>query len=108
MKTYSESKDLPPFDWNKALDDAIEQEPIQYTAMKLELRSCSWVTCACGNQCASLPRSEGGEPKDSSLRQLGIVFHWDIISFEWAAAKETLAQIEARSAFLLQELSLTP
>lgn len=97
MKTYSETRNEPPFDWNKALNE----DEINWS--DLTDRAGSWVTCACGNQCDVIPRKECGEPVDSKLARLGLRF-WARISDEnLDAAKSILALIEKRAAELIME-----
>ena len=97
MNTYAEAKARPPFDWNAFL--ATEQSGTEW-GIAANLAS-SWVTCACGNQCAALPRDSGGQPKDMVLRRLGMKFMKAIDSAERDKARFVLAEIEARSAVLL-------
>ena len=97
MNTYAEAKARPPFNWNAFL--ATEQSGTEWAiAGKL---AASWVTCACGNQCAALPRDSGGQPQDLVLRRLGMQFMEAIDTAERDKARYILAQIEARSAVLL-------
>jgi len=118
-KTYAETKGEQPFDWNRAL--ANPPEPYSTDHAALMNRSRSWVTCACGNQCAILPRYsfqerrltrapehfyEEGTPRDAELMELGGQFHGAIISAAWTEAQRTLAAIERRSAQLIAELTL--
>jgi hypothetical protein len=49
-----------------------------------------------------LPRGEDGEPKDKKLEELGCLFFARIEAEKWAAAKQTLHQIELRAAELLK------
>lgn len=106
MKTYAELKRGSQFNWNRALDEAIKQEPSPVKTRNLRLFAGRWVTCVCGNQCAALPRESNGCPKDRKLRDLGVEFSISISLSDWLGAKETLALIEARSTLLLQELNL--
>lgn len=115
MKTFAETKGEPPFDWNAFLakDQFTEDEMIK----ALDL-SGEWVTCACGNLCAALPRTPDGEPLDCELAKLGCEFNEAICSMEafhrWINTKEIikwrdkargiLAQIEKRSIELLKPL----
>jgi len=101
MKTYAESRGEKPFDWNKALEN-----PSDYPSGYLSELSGSWVTCACGNQCDVILRSEEeGCPEDPILCKLGVDFNNCIDSRFWNSAKQVLAQIEERSAFIINELS---
>ena len=106
MKTYAEENNTPTFDWNEKLDALIAGEVISPEALKeLEDLSSSWVTCACGNQCAIIPRDkEDGHPLDLELWGLGVSFWGKIYPGQWGKAKEVLKKIETRSAFLIKEI----
>ena len=100
-KTYAETLGNAPFDWIAFLTGPAPT-PAQWShALNL---SEYFVTCACANQCASLPRWPDGEPKDEQLAALGYQFNTCIANKYTAAALEILAAIEARSAYLLTEL----
>ena len=100
MNTYSEKRGYTKFNWWDALND-----PSKYYHNYLASISGSWVTCACGNQCDILPRSEAGEPEDIELRNLGLRFNLLVMRYEWDKAKETLAKIEKRSSFLIKQIN---
>ena len=99
--TYAEYVGAALFNWHEFLDNA----PKDYDDerwQKAQSLSAQWVSCACGNQCAVLPRAEDdGEPADSNLAALGFVFYRLIRDREVLSAKVCLAQIEQRSAYLL-------
>ncbi len=81
--------------------------------------SISWVTCAVGNQCTSLPRLDNGCPVDKKLANLGDAFNihihnmwWETISnsdniysfqYNKHMAKGILHKIEERSKELLNK-----
>jgi hypothetical protein len=117
-RTYSELMNEKPFDWNAFLSkesytlDSLEE------AMQL---SQHWVTCACGNQCAAIPRDPmSGVPLDNILKQKGIFFTDCLLrmlhafeaknpqSFDqnkfWAW--KALTEIEERAKVLLQDIIL--
>lgn len=111
-KTYSEIKGHAPFDWNKWLDDAIEKTPDQDELHAAAIRAREWTTCACGNQCAVIPRRASGEPIDEMLAGLGAAFYTKIhIAEGWPEdrkeslqyAKYILTDIEVRSAIVIKE-----
>lgn len=113
-KTFAETQGEAPFDWNKWLDMAIKSQPDAKDMDDKYWLSAQWTTCACGNQCAIIPRFEYDEeygdfdkvksaPMDSDLRRLGIRFHHEISRRNWIFAKDVLQQIEARSAILIAE-----
>lgn len=99
-ETYAQQHGKQPFDWNAALSDP----PDEYDWTKLDHLynlAADWVTCACGNQCAVLPRDWNGCPRDLMLAHLGDEFMHCISDRDWPQARTTLARIEARSAELL-------
>jgi hypothetical protein len=102
---YSEQQGKEVFDWNLALDDAIKNGVIKERHEYLDHLSGSWITCACGNQCASLPRFSKGEPMDMSLAYLGEDFMDLIENKNFIEAKEILAKIEERTIVLLSQQS---
>lgn len=104
MKTYAEVSGEQPFDWNQWLDDAIKCDPDSISHAEAKDRAEDWTTCACGNQCADLPRKSDGRPKDDNLMMLGLSFVDFITDGSWGLAKRTLAAIEARSSFLLAQM----
>ena len=96
---YSQHKTGDVFDWNAFLastdhDTDAWNEAYEYSG--------SWVTCACGNQCAVLPRDSEGEPCDKLLSKLGFDFHTAIGDEDALQARAILAAIERRSAYLLK------
>jgi hypothetical protein len=100
--TYSETVGEKPFDWNKFLNKAriTEKDWDDATA-----RAHKWTTCACGNQCAVIPRDEIGKPDDELLVTLGgdDGFYGAIQNKNVAEAKQFLAMIEVRSSYLIQK-----
>jgi hypothetical protein len=105
MITFAQTQNQPPFDWHAFLDSAIAGKPVyienaRYLASK-------WVTCACGNQCAVIPRGWKGEPLDPELKEMGLHFFKDIECNQWERAKRTLSAIEARSTAILEGLAKT-
>ncbi len=108
--TYAEYNGKAPFNWVAFLNKK------KYTEAELDEAdrlASGWVTCACGNLCAALPRSSGGVPADRDLQVLGDVFSTKISRLKEAfhcggvlqwpqrAALEVLAKIESRSEELL-------
>lgn len=99
-KTFAETKGAASFDWNKLLDDFIAGKDGDWDQAAILARD--WITCACGNQCAIIPRFKGsGQPCDQALSDLGTSFFNHIISGHPKRAKRTLRKIEARSAQLI-------
>lgn len=100
MTTYAETKGCAPFDWNKALEDAIAMPPSYDQWMEMVSLAKEWVTCACGNLCAALPREFNGAPEDYTLDHLGRQFSTSVTNRQWPAAKQILEEIEACGAEL--------
>ena len=109
MATYSEIKGKAVIDWNHVLDN---WDDYSYEEQrKFKISSKNWVTCACGNQCAKIPREPsgsalvyGGAPKDTLLLQLGQDFYNHLSFHRIGAAKRTLNKIEKRSIQVLEIL----
>ena len=121
MKTYSESQKIDNIDWNQVLtgleygDDDFVDNLDHY-----EKASNDWVTCAVGNQCDVIPRSEVGAPEDKILSDLGQTFatrfatlayniqnnsgHHRLISEGVGDCYSTLSAIEERSTTLINEI----
>lgn len=106
-KTYAETQGATPFDWNAALNAAIEKEPTRQKRFELEEKASSWVTCACGNTCAIIPRSRykytNDAPVDVELLELGLWFNTSVVNQNWNKAKVILQQIELRADVLIKE-----
>ncbi len=111
--TYVEKKHATPFDWHRFFRKRV------YTKTQL-IEAChiaaSWTTCACGNQCAIIPRRNDGEPVDKILSRLGFKFFEELedaaylnsseieISAHLITAADVLNQIEQRSQFLIEQI----
>ena len=107
--TYVESKNEPPFNWPLFLKNARKDRITEAEYFAAKERASRWTTCACGNQCAAIPRySEGlfiNEPVDTLLSDLGMDFMEEIRNRKWDKASETLRKIEARSSEILAEIA---
>lgn len=100
MKTYAETQNEKPFDWNKAL--AVEPTEDQWEDMKG--MASNWVTCACGNQCDVIPRDKNGRPYDDELIDLGFRF-LAYVEGRWIkGCRFILREIEERSAYLINQI----
>ena len=102
MQTYSETQGKQSFDWRAFLN----QETISAAdAEAAQARAMTWVTCACGNQCAIIPRTGKGEPLDQVLSNLGgeCGFYGAVKSKNWEEAIQLLDLIEVRSAYLIRK-----
>lgn len=113
MKTFAESQNEQPFDWNRFLSKKSYSEQELIDAVH---RSKSWTTCACGNQCFIIPRnsSDHNRPVDDKLKILGVEFYEaikymltsidqpDLLKEYHESAKDALAQIELRSSILIK------
>ena len=99
---YSVSQGFEYFDWNKFLDKTSWKKSEHIHAIIL---SRSWVTCACGNLCKSIPRYwYNKSPKDDVLQALGTRFHYALLQKDREAAKAALKNIEHRSSEILAEI----
>jgi len=101
-KTYAEQEKKEVTDWNKVLDRWASYSPEgkeKWIAIAFD-----WVTCACGNQCAKIPRDDTGMPLDAELINVGADFYANIKNGHITTAKETLRRIEIRSQQILEEL----
>lgn len=97
MLTYRELNGLDKINWYEQLN----KPTIKWKALRT--LSGNWVTCACGNQCNSIPRING-TPVDEELRNLGLYFHEAVEECDKTKALSILDQIEKRSAYLINEI----
>lgn len=100
---YSVSQGKPAFNWRKWLMKK------SHTATEwkwAEDRARKWVTCACGNLCAAIPRYADGKPKDRLLSHYGGAFGFFGAVEMWDAqsALMWLDKIERRSKYLLLQM----
>ena len=103
MQTYQEQQRGTKTDWNEFLNRP-KRSKFEWR-VKAEAAS-SWVTCACGNQCAIIPRlghGDGGKPADRALEKLGMQFYRQVKNRKRKSAIETLRKIEIRSAQLIHD-----
>lgn len=100
MKSYQEEVQGDSFDWNAAIDTCIVLG--MRTTPEMKMKAGSWVTCACGNQCAIIPRTDG-RPVDRKLQELGLKFMYAIESSFLLKAEDILKAIETRSAKLIAD-----
>lgn len=107
-KTFAETQDQPPFDWRQWLLKAIDYTPRSADYDEKLTLAKSWVTCACGNLCAIIPRERGtsggtdGRPIDETLSDLGIRFFGAIADLNFERALKTLDAIEKQAENLIQ------
>ena len=97
--THAQSKGFLNLDWHLELDAYNEYDIEQHHL--LLAAADDWDTCPCGTLSATLPRFEFGKPKDPILHDLGYRFYWALKDRKIEQAKEQLAKIEARAAYLL-------
>ena len=99
-ETYSAFMHEDEFNWNEFLSQKNISQGLWRDAIEM---ANSWVTCACGNQCAIIPRDKSGQPNDEKLMRLGAKFWEDICRREdgMAEARTGLLAIENRSAYLM-------
>ncbi len=111
--TFAETQGQPPFDWNAHIQRGLaglvsdDEWALSYISAR------KWVTCACGNQCASIPRYKDGDdfsgpgrPADWVLNYLGGRFYGAIMDRDYTNAKRILTTIERRSAEILREMAV--
>lgn len=112
MQPYSVSKGKEYTNWwaeltilkelkEKGQENWTEEE--QSYVENLQNQAEDWVTCACGNECAIIPRTYDG-PDDYELNDLGCEFSSNIDDLDIEAAVSTLDAIENRSAELIKEI----
>lgn len=70
---YSEANQFPVINWAAFLESDLRDITLKEATAALEL-SREWVTCACGQQDAEIPRAYNGEPQDHELKILGVDF----------------------------------
>lgn len=104
LQSYSEKKGKEPINWRDELTKAIRVEPSDYKHFDLDRAAANWVTCACGNICAAIPRNDHGEPMDDELRGLGASFYNRVKHRQWQRASEVLDAIEERSIEVLRRI----
>lgn len=104
-QTFAKAKGKEPFNWFEFLQRATAGKVEKYSAAHNNAcsLSISWVTCACGNQCAALPRTAIGSPLDRGLCILGGYFATLIETCMWDRALRCLREIENRSHYLLTQ-----
>lgn len=117
-KPDSSPKSANPYNDNFCWFLFLEQPDNQITEDQIEEaygKSTNWVTCACGQVCASIPRNKFNEPDDEILYELGMHFTCQIEdakeqfyikdSFKNCLddAKNILIKIEQRTIELLKQ-----
>lgn len=105
MITYAETKHNKEFDWYKALRKATKGQLDHFEINDLKKLASNWITCACGNLCAAIPRNIQGEPIDDDLQILGSAFYNKVNAELWDDAIEVLHEIEARSIQIMSEMN---
>ena len=126
MRTYFETNmdngyysQLKAINWPVVID-LIEREGFESEDWETwDAAANDWVMCACGNQCAVIPRGMTGAPRDALLSSLGRDFPMLLERLasavtggeneherEYCAAKvrKCLADIERRSSEILAEM----
>lgn len=117
-ETFAEAKGADRTDWCKKLrqlkklkhaaDLGVRGDSAYHayeTAFRLaRAASANWVTCACGNQCAVIPRHIDGRPWDTELDRLGVGFYFHVNMEEFDKALEILAKIEVRAAAVIAQI----
>lgn len=119
--TFAKEQGSKPFNWNKFLDKdftIFSKKRSEQLKNASDLAS-NWITCACGNQCAIIPRDlRYGNPRDGRLRKLGMDFSNAVCNLEdnyktkkitkiksaQKKCKVILAKIEERSAVIIKNI----
>jgi hypothetical protein len=112
MQSYMQRQTGKSFDWYRELEalrtiktgGLIHQRLGGYRERQGKAISLAsqWTTCACGNMCDIIPRTEDGRPVDTTLTHLGIIFPRAIEAGNYDGALSILDQIEERSAVLIK------
>jgi hypothetical protein len=102
LPTYAESQGVKNFNWFNFLT---KPSITQIEWEEARVRAQSWVTCACGNQCAAIERDGDGQPEDLVLQTIGGKkgFFGAIKDKDVDAALHFLRLIEMQSGWLLQQ-----
>ena len=87
MKTYAETHSKWIYDWPQIIDDLEHDRYDDEGKFEVYDAASNWPTCACGNQCAALPRDEEGCPVDKVMEKLGGQFFWSIGSLMASSTK---------------------
>lgn len=93
------------FNWLAFLKDlAAGRKPTSKERVALNIWAGRWPTCACGQLCKSIPRSNlDGSPQDLHLKRLGLAFYHRIEIGNWTGAITAFREIEARTEQLLDQ-----
>lgn len=100
-KSYAAATGNITTDWPRVierLDTMSEEELTKYFDLAM-----NWPTCACGNQCAIIPRDRAGAPVDNSLVTDGSRFPWALDARDKVRARFYWQAIEARAAIVVAE-----
>jgi hypothetical protein len=93
-KTYAEKKKEKTINWSKFLKQKCEDmHENEVTQRRWDAED--WVTCACGNQCAIIPRDMDGVPKNRKLRELGVKFSGEISLIQETVSKALNSDYES-------------
>lgn len=90
--------------WLTLLEDLtsgkLKLTPAQFIQLSHDAQQ--WPSCACGQLCATLPRTPKGAPQDPQLYSDGVTFFQAIAMKLWDTALSTFKRIEQRSAQLIE------
>jgi len=113
-KVYAQTRGEKRFNWNRFLNPKAIKSHSEEAWNTAAHHAGRWATCACGNQCAVIPRGDydgfshdqaryiqRGEPLDLKLSDLGMAFHSAIKEHDAEQARGILVGIEARSTAIL-------
>lgn len=111
-KSYAEVHGTWVYNWLNILHNIEHRLFTKREAQEWMEASASWVTCACGNQCAEIQRNRNnsGAPDDPQLTDLGSRFCGEVVAAienvpgAVDRARAILSQIEKRAAEVLKRL----
>ena len=103
--TYAASVGAKQTNWPRVLKAAIKNEPTKKRHNELRNLAGGWPTCACGNQCAIIPRDGSGTPYDYFLCENGWKFYTSVLGRAWEDALADWYKIEERAAHLISEIA---
>lgn len=110
MKTIKPRKTVDPMkvrrspkrwylDWNRFLArKRIKWEQAEAAAGL----AFNWTTCACGVQCAIIPRDPSGRPYDSQLAGYGAKFYGAVAMRDYSFARRVLRKIDTRAGVIMR------
>lgn len=96
---------MEKFNWYEQLS---KPEISNHEWVVMNTKASSWVTCAVGNLCDIIPRSDSGEPEDKILLRYGVQFMEYVCERNVDKSIETLNKIENRSKMVINRIQKKP